>query len=231
MRVEEPRSGGGTSTTGNVARRAFDNPKLLAEILELDEQMVENLSLLLSALSMHHSINIDEFGKLCDETHSIYVSKYKNIAMNVSLHKLLVHGVDILKLSILPPGYMSEEAAEAKNKYFRLDRQFHARRVSRVANLTDVYKRSMAMSDPKISSLGLEERMKKKKKKIPISPELRKLILLEEIATTEEVDNNESGVEMIGDSDESEDETEEDDEDDLVFYFDNNNYWLAQELL
>lgn len=230
MRVEEPRSGGGTSTTGNVARRAFDNPKLLAEILELDEQMVENLSLLLSALSMHHSINIDEFGKLCDETHSIYVSKYKNIAMNVSLHKLLVHGVDILKLSILPPGYMSEEAAEAKNKYFRLDRQFHARRVSRVANLTDVYKRSMAMSDPKISSLGLEERMKKKKK-IPISPELQKLILLEEIAISEEVDNNESGVEMIGDSDESEDETEEDDEDDLVFYFDNNNYWLAQELL
>lgn len=230
MRVEEPRSGGGTSTTGNVARRAFNNPKLLAEILELDEQMVENLSLLLSALSMHHPINIDEFGKLCDETHSIYISKYKNIAMNVSLHKLLVHGVEILKVSILPPGYMSEEAAEAKNKYFRLDRQFHARRVSRVHNLTDVFKRSMAMSDPKISSTSLEERMKKKKK-IPISPELQKLILIEEIATIEEADNNESGIDISQDSEESDDEMEDDDGDDLVFYFDNDNYWLAQELL
>lgn len=112
MRIEEPRPSGGTSTTGNVTRRAFKNPSLLAEILELDEKMVKNLSNLLAAVSSYYPINIEEFGKLCEETNKIYLEKYGNIFKNVAMHKLLDHGPDIVANSLMPTGKIDSK------KYF-----------------------------------------------------------------------------------------------------------------
>ena len=48
-----------------------------------------------------------------------------------TMHKVLRHGTTIIEQAILPIGQLSEEAAEARNKHFRLYRQNYARKSSR----------------------------------------------------------------------------------------------------
>lgn len=55
------------------------------------------------------------------------------------------------------------------NKLYRNDRKSHARKCSRLENLTDIFNRALDSSDPLLSSLILKERERKyKKKKFPI---------------------------------------------------------------
>ena len=51
--------------------------------------------------------------------------------MTPTLHKVLVHGPDIVENALLPIGQLSEEAAEARNKHFREYRLSYARKFSR----------------------------------------------------------------------------------------------------
>ena len=48
LKVDQPRSGGsGTSNTGIVAKRAFDNSELLSEILEISVDLLKNYKIIL----------------------------------------------------------------------------------------------------------------------------------------------------------------------------------------
>lgn len=176
---------------------------------------------MISALSTHYPVNLEEFGNMCQATKAIYMEHYSNIPMNVSLHKLLDHGVEIIMNSILPPSYFCEEAAEAKNKLYRNDRENHARKTSRIHNLNDVFKRANLTSDPKISSISLDKSIKKKKKFAPMSLELQNLL----ITDTQENGQDDSGncsqlEEEEEEADETGDALEEEGSDDLVDDFD-----------
>lgn len=225
MRVEEPRQGGGTSTTGNVARKAFENPKLLAEVLELDETFVSNLSLLISAASSFHPIHVEEFEKLACETKAIYLAEYGNIPMNVYLHKLLDHGGEIINSSIMPTGYFGEDGSEGKNKEYRNDRLHFARKTSRTHNMEDVFKRSLARSDIFISLLGVDERLKTKKHTL-ISTELSRLLILDQdpVQSADEDGIIMNGDELDGNSGESDSDEDLDDNEELEFYFNDGDY-------
>jgi hypothetical protein len=83
--------------------------------------------------------------------------------MPVTLHKLLLHGKEVVKDSTLPIGMVSEQAGESRNKLYRQFREFHARKTSRKDNLTDVFIRSMDSSDPIITNFSLDDRKKKLK--------------------------------------------------------------------
>ena len=48
--------------------------------------------------------------------------------MTPTMHKILIHGAIVIENALLPIGQLSEEAAEASNKYFRLYRQNFARK-------------------------------------------------------------------------------------------------------
>jgi hypothetical protein len=53
---------------------------------------------------------------------SVFVKEYPWFYMPPSVHKVLVHGADIVSGAILPVGQLSEEAQESRNKdliYFR----------------------------------------------------------------------------------------------------------------
>lgn len=58
--------------------------------------------------------------------------------MPSSLHKLLIHGAEIIESAVLPIGMFSEEALEARNKDFRRYRECHTRKFSRVQTMTDL---------------------------------------------------------------------------------------------
>ena len=81
--------------------------------------------------------------------------------MTPTMHKILIHGAIVTENALLPIVQLSEEAAEARNKYFRLYRQNVAREFSRVSCNFDVLNRLLLSSDPVITGRRLVPRKKK----------------------------------------------------------------------
>lgn len=201
--VDVPRgNGSGTSNTGNVSRRAFENTELLAEILEIDLTLIKNLKTILLTVSSHYSIDPVKFDAFCIETARRYIEIYNRFPMTVTLHKIFIHGAQIISNAILPIGMMSEEAAEASNKNYKTNRLKHARLDSREHTMHDVFTRSMDTSDPLISSIRLVKRLKQKKRK-NIPNDVKALLIFDQ--------NEDEHV--------SEDEEEEGQEDDSNEHF------------
>jgi hypothetical protein len=184
VRVEEPRGHGGTSTTGNTVRICFKNYKKFAKCLELDEEMVENFSVLIAAISSKHYLNADEFKKLADRTSEILLRDHSNIFRSVTVHKLLDHGHEYIKNSDMPLGYDSEEPAEASHKRYRYDRLHHARKDCREHTNIDVFHRACERAT---TSIWHPKETKKLKSSSTYLPEkLKKILLLNE---GEEIEN------------------------------------------
>lgn len=92
LRVDFPSKGGsGNSNSGPVARVAFSNPELLAQILEVDVDLVKRVITILIALSCQLPLDTEFFSAFCDGTAILYVAKYKWFPMPQSVHKILIH--------------------------------------------------------------------------------------------------------------------------------------------
>ena len=124
--------------------------------------------------------------------------------MPATLHKILIHGSEIISTSLLPVGMLGEEASEARNKNYKNYRQFFSRKHNRTVNLEDVFYRVMDTSDPKISSMSLSSRLQHKQL-LPIPEEVSCLFSISE---TEKICNsiNNNDVDVDCEEDES-DET------------------------
>ena len=72
--------------------------------------------------------------------------------MPQSLHKILIHGAEVIESLSLPIGLLSEEAQEARSKNLKKYREHHSRKSSRMKTNVDVMKRLLCTSDPVISS-------------------------------------------------------------------------------
>jgi hypothetical protein len=179
LRVGYPKPEGGTTTVGNVARALFDQPETFASVLSIDYELVKILSLLLIAIRSFHKVNLAEFQRLSDRAMEIFKTKYPKFRPSPKIHLLLVHGAEILSHMELAPGFYSEEGPEANNKHLRNDKNDHARHDTRIHNIEDVFKMSLTRSDPKVAKIGLVRRQAMKKKR-PITPELRRLLIIEE---------------------------------------------------
>lgn len=73
--------------------------------------------------------------------------------MPSSLHKILIHGAQIIRHFWFPIGQLSEEAAEARNKHFRKYRECHARRSNRTYTNEDILHNLLLSSDPYVSHM------------------------------------------------------------------------------
>lgn len=170
--VDKPKPGYGNTNDGNTARRFFANAELSANITGLDVQLIKNFAILLRTLSSGYEINLNEFEKHCKQTRQLYLSLYSWYYMPVTVHKLLVHSIQVIKTSLLPIGQFSEEAQEARNKDCRNFREHNTRKISRVATNTDLLNMLMITSDPLINSLRELPRKKLEK----LTPEIINLI-------------------------------------------------------
>lgn len=61
-------------------------------------------------------MNAEAFSDYALDTWTRYVELYSWYYMPVSMHKLLVHGLTIIKHAILPIGQLSEDAQECRHK-------------------------------------------------------------------------------------------------------------------
>lgn len=151
--IDKVKPGFGTSNDGNTARRFFKDFHVTADITGLDETLIYRLSIILKVISSGYEIDPQKFQEYCDETTILYLNLYNWYIMPVTLHKVLIHGTDIIKNSIIPIGQMSEEASEAQNKEIRKVRLGHTCKVSRVRTNFDLLKYLFVSSDPHITLL------------------------------------------------------------------------------
>ena len=80
--------------------------------------------------------------------------------MSATVHKVLVHGAQIIAASFLPLDCLDENASEERKNFFKKVRLSHARQNSRLNNLTNVFCRAMDSSDPLVSAIFIKERQR-----------------------------------------------------------------------
>ncbi|XP_076674439.1 uncharacterized protein LOC143372268 [Andrena cerasifolii] len=121
----------GSSNDGNTARRFFTNAEVSAKITEVDVMLIKKLHIILQVISSPCRIDLGKFQQYTQETATYFVSHYGWYYMPASVHKLLVHGAEIIKHALLPIGQLSEEAQETKHKDFKKFRTNNTRKCSR----------------------------------------------------------------------------------------------------
>lgn len=137
-----------------MARKFFSDPEKSAHLLEVDGSLVRRFAkIILQTLASGEKIKVDAFDNFAKKTAEDYVTLYAWYYMPASIHKILLHGSDVIKHAILPIGKLSEEAGEARNKEFRKARKEHTRKISRQVCNEDILKYLLITSDPLISSL------------------------------------------------------------------------------
>lgn len=178
LHVDKPKTNGfGSSNDGNTSRKAFSNTKIFSEITGVSFDLIFHFWIILIALNCQLPLNLSKFENYCFETAKIFMEEYPGFPMPASVHKILIHNRKIIQNCLLPPGpgFLGEEAAESRNKFYKQDRENHARRNSRTNTLTDVFNRAMDTSDPLISSLSVGSRKSKLKLKT-LPSEVRNLL-------------------------------------------------------
>lgn len=171
--VDVPKQGFGTSNDGNTARRFFSDAETASRITGVDIELIKRFKVILEVITSGHRIDDKKFQTYADETARLYVSLYNWHPMTPTVHKVLVHGATIIKKALVPIGQLSEEAAEARNKHFRLYRAKYSRKSNREACNRDVLNWLLLSSDPFVSC----SRQRSTKKSKPYSSETLQLLL------------------------------------------------------
>ncbi|KAL4702325.1 hypothetical protein ACJJTC_006931 [Scirpophaga incertulas] len=131
LHIDKPRQGAGNSNDGNTARRFFENYHCSSEITGVDEELIKRLYVILKTLASGHTNNPDKFGAYTRNTAQLYVENYRWYYMPSSVHKILIHGENIIKhFAILPIGQLAEDAQESRNKDYKKNRLEHSRKCS-----------------------------------------------------------------------------------------------------
>ncbi|XP_071580928.1 uncharacterized protein [Temnothorax nylanderi] len=178
--VDRPTPGYGSTNDGTTARCFFKNSAITALITGLNEEIIKRFHIILQAISSGHDIDVDNYKKYALETAKMFVSEYPWYNMPTTVHKLLIHGPQIIASALLPIGQLSEEAREAC-KDVKKYREGFSRKCSREKTMEDVLNWLLVSSDPYISSL----RKLPKKKLKELSPEAIQLLLSLDLTATD----------------------------------------------
>lgn len=162
--IDVVKQGHGTTNDGNTARRFFEDPEKSADITGLDAELIRRFAVILQAITSGEHVDTVKFKEYAYKTAERYVSLYNWYYMSATVHKVLLHGADIITCNaIIPIGDLSEEASESRNKDFRRFRAQNSRKMSRMSSNEDVIKFLLLSSDPLLSSIRPTFDTKKKK--------------------------------------------------------------------
>jgi hypothetical protein len=152
--VDKAKPGGSvTSNDGNTARRFFKNYRESARITGVNKDLIRRFYVILQSISSGFEISTEEFDMYTKDTVKLFVQAYPWSYVPVNVHKVLVHGADIISGAIVPIGQLSEEAQESKNKDLKSFRRSLSRKMSRSSTNEDVFKLLLVSMDPLILSL------------------------------------------------------------------------------
>ena len=127
LKIDQPDSSGGTTSTGNVARRAFSNESHFIECVfstvpvqhrsALSKVHIQ-LSAILKIFNSNQLVNTSDFGNLCKETYLLVLDSFLWASITPTLCKLLAHSEELIRESNSGYGLkcFSEEGTESCNK-------------------------------------------------------------------------------------------------------------------
>ena len=173
LKIDMVKQGSGNTNTGNVSRRFFADPALTASITKVDQNLITRLAVILELISCNYAIDAEKFGKYAKDTADIAVALYRWYNLPPTVHKILIHGKEIIECAVLPIGALSEEAQESRNKDYKNFRMNHGRKCSRLATNQDIMNQFLVSSDPYITFL----RPTAKAKYLPVSDAAAEMIL------------------------------------------------------
>lgn len=151
--IDIVKQGSGTTNDGNTARKFFEYPNKTAAITGLDEEIIRRFSVILQVITSGEKIDVIKFKDFARKTAEKYVELYDWFYMPSTVHKLLIHGADIIERNdIVPIGILSEEASESRNKDFRKFREHHSQKRSRQHSNQDILNMLVVSSDPLLSA-------------------------------------------------------------------------------
>lgn len=107
-------------------------PRSRQAFLGIDNNLMCELHVILQTLSCRYPIDADNLQEYCLNVANHFVTVYPWFYMPQTMHKILIHGHDVVRRMVLPMGMLSEEAQEARNKDFKVASSF---RESPAANL------------------------------------------------------------------------------------------------
>ncbi|KAJ8879172.1 hypothetical protein PR048_019778 [Dryococelus australis] len=138
--VDFVRQGRATTNNGNTSRCFFEKNKKknLLKLQELTKDLFILLPVILKALSCGYDIDKEAFRIYTFETAQMYVKLYSWFYIPASVHKILIHGHDVMDDMILPIGQQSAEVQEARHREYRLYREHHTRKVPRESTTEDL---------------------------------------------------------------------------------------------
>ena len=128
--VDRPKPGCGSSKDGNTARRFFQNAAISTEITGVDENLIHQFHVILQVILSRFDIDDEKFKDYCVNTAHLFVALYPWYYMPTSVHKVLIHGAEIVKYALLPIGQLSEDAYESRNKDIKNFQLHHSRKCS-----------------------------------------------------------------------------------------------------
>lgn len=153
LTVDKPKPGFGSTNDGNTSRTFFKNASLSSSITGIDENLIIKFHKIIRIVNCGQNIKLEKFSNLLKETFQLYLELYSWFYMPSSIHKLLVHGVDIIKNFDVPIGQLGEDALEARHKEVRKLRLHHTRKSSRENTNRDLMTSLLLTSDPYLASL------------------------------------------------------------------------------
>lgn len=144
--------GKGTTNDGNTAGRFFRDIELTAAITGFNVQLLKRYAVILQAMASGRQINVRKFESYTKETASLYVKLHPWFYMPATVHKILIHGSEVMEHLVVPIGQLSEEVQETRHKEVRRYREFNTRKISRIKTNEDLLHNLLISSDPLITS-------------------------------------------------------------------------------
>jgi len=157
--VDQRQEGGfGTTNTGNVVRKAFGNAEKTAAICGVSTMLVSNLDVIRRTLTSGQDIDPEKFHSFCNETMDEYMTSSKWYNIPPTIHKVLVHGKEIIKATPMPVGWTREEGSKSNTKFAHRFHTNHTRKTSQEDTMSDLFNRLMDISDPVVVSYSKEKK-------------------------------------------------------------------------
>lgn len=97
-------TGFGSSNNGNTARKFFEKSQISSAITGVDENVIHRFAIILTAINTSEAVDAKKFDEYARETAQLLVSKYGWWYMSPTVHKVLLHGGEMISYSILPLG-------------------------------------------------------------------------------------------------------------------------------
>ena len=154
--MDTPTSKGGTTDTGNAAKRFFSEESLpvLNELFPPEEaapllELHHLFCIICGIIPSKRQVDTGKLKDLCTNAYLLLRNKFSFVPVSETAHMVLGHSFQLIELNDgYGLGQMSEQGLEGLNKLVRRFSERYARQRSLDANITDVVNRLQVLSNP-----------------------------------------------------------------------------------